>query len=387
MKGPPADILLAPAGQQPKFHPYPFWSPRFWHGMRLRIWLRLVSRHHYDIHPLRWPMFVMVTGCAVTNSLLGGLQNLILGRQIAETSVHESPLFILGHWRSGTTYLHELLSLDDRFVSPTTYQCFAPHHFLLTQRILTHLVWIPSRRPMDNVKLGWKQPQEDEFALCIMGAHSPYSRLAFPNHAPENLEYLDMSEISDEGLRQWKAVLLQFMRQVSYRAPKPLLLKSPTHTGRIKVLLDMFPKARFVHIVRDPLAVVPSTVRLWQSLESVQGLQLPKYEYLVDYVFDAFDRMYRGFDASQHLVAAGQICTLRYEDLVNNPAAEIAKVYEELDLQDFESVSPKLDEYVRGSKEYRTNSYDLSPRLRREISQRCAQFMQRYGYTAEHAPT
>ena len=130
--------------------------------MRLRDWWRLASRHHFDVHPTRWPMFCAVTSCALINSTLARLQHLFYSQKIAQTPIRPSPLFIIGHWRSGTTYLHELLSLDERYASPSTYQCFVPHHFLLSQWWLSRLIWLPSRRPMDNVKLGWKQPQEDE---------------------------------------------------------------------------------------------------------------------------------------------------------------------------------------------------------------------------------
>jgi hypothetical protein len=67
------------------------------------------------------------------NVIAGAAQRVRYGRLIDETWIDQPPVFIIGHWRSGTTYLHELMHLDSRFVSPTTYQCFAPHHFLLTQ--------------------------------------------------------------------------------------------------------------------------------------------------------------------------------------------------------------------------------------------------------------
>ena len=379
------ECLLLPHGQPPKFHPYPFWTPRFWNGMRSRDWWRLVSRHRFDIHPTRWGMFCAVTGCTLVNSSLCRLQNLLYGRRMAATTVHESPVFIIGHWRSGTTYLHELLSLDPRFVSPTTYQCFVPHHFLISQWILSRVLWIPARRPMDNVRLGWNQPQEDEFALCIMGVPSPYARLAFPNHPAEYLEYLDMVGVGEADLQQWKHALLRFTRLLSFRSNKRLLLKSPTHTGRMKVLLELFPHAKFLHIVRDPFTLIPSTVRLWQSLETVQALQRPRFEQLVEYVFEAFQRMYRGFDAAQGLVAPSQLHTVQYERLVDDPLGEVAKIYERLELGDLDAVRSSLDEYIRSAKQYQTNQYPLPTVVRDEIARRCGDYIQRYGYCAQPA--
>jgi hypothetical protein len=194
-----------------------------------------------------------------------------------------------------------------------------------------------------------------------------------------------MAEVPEADLREWKEAMVRFMRLVSFRDPKPLLLKSPTHTGRIKVLLELFPQAKFVHIVRDPMAVIPSTFRLWQSLELVQGLQRARFEHLVDYVFKAFEQMYQGFDAVQHAVAPSQICTVRYEELVHDPVNQVARIYQQLELGDFDSVRPKLDEYALAAKEYQTNRHPLAPRLRDEIARRCASFMERYGYSADDA--
>ena len=41
------------------------------------------------------------------------------------------------------------------------------------------------------------------------------------------------------------------------RSPKRIVLKSPAHTARVRVLLELFPKARFVHIIRDPVVHLP----------------------------------------------------------------------------------------------------------------------------------
>jgi hypothetical protein len=150
----------------------------------------------------------------------------------------------------------------------------------------------------------------------------------------------------------------------------------------------MFPRAKFVHLVRDPYAVVPSTLRLWQSLESVQGLQHPRFEHLVEYVFDAFQRVYRGFEAAQHLLDRNQICTVRYEQLVQDPVTEVARVYEELELGGFDAVRSRLQQYARSAKQYQANRLTLPPRLRQEISRRCAAFIEKYEYASgeEHAP-
>ena len=117
------------------------------------------------------------------------------------------------------------------------------------------------------MSMGWDRPQEDEFALCFLGAGSPYEMIAFPNRRPPSgQEFLDLASVSRRELRQWQRTLDTFLRMVTFRNPRRLVLKSPPHTARIKILQEMFPGALFLHIVRDPYVVFPSTVNLWKSL-------------------------------------------------------------------------------------------------------------------------
>ena len=108
-----------------KTHPYPAWSPRFWHGMRFGDWIGLLAENRCRIHPLRWAMVGLISLITPFNTVMLRVQRLWYGRRIDATPI-QPPLFIIGHWRSGTTFLHELMVLDDRFTYPTTYQCFAP---------------------------------------------------------------------------------------------------------------------------------------------------------------------------------------------------------------------------------------------------------------------
>src|SRR5205085_3842132 len=141
-----------------------------------------------------------------------------------------------------------------------------------------------------NVKAGFDRPQEDEFAMCMLGEGSPYLTIAFPNHPPQCQEYLDLEELTPVQKRRWKRCFKQFLKRVTYKSGKRLVLKSPPHTARIKVLKDMFPGALFIHIVRDPYVVYSSTVNLWKTLYRTHGLQKPTYAGLEERVLATFTR-------------------------------------------------------------------------------------------------
>ena len=359
-----------------------FWVPRFWNGMGMGGWSKLAARNRFAIDPRRFAMAGIMTGLAGMNDFMWGAQELVMGRRIRDTRIEEHPIFIVGHWRSGTTLLHELLVLDDRHTYPDTYACFSPNHFLATDKIIPRMLWflMPSRRPMDNMPVGWRRPQEDEFAICNMGMRSPYLTLAFPNHPPQDQRYLDLDDLSDEELAEWKAAFLWFLKCLTVQSPKRIVLKSPPHTCRIKHLLDIFPKARFVHITRDPKVIFPSTVNLWKRLYRDQGFQVPKYEGLEEYVFKTFTRMYEVFHRDRELIPAAQFSEIRYEDLVKEPLAEMKRIYDELKLDGFEAALPALEGHVSGWKDYKTNRYVTDPELEKQIERRWGDYARRYGY-------
>jgi len=362
-----------------------FWIPRFWDGMGVRGWFGLLARNRFDISPLRIAMAVIIGVLSFVNCFLWLIQTILLGRKIDRTEIREDPIFVIGHWRSGTTLLHELLVCDRRHTYPDTYACFAPNHFLLSGWFIKPFlqVLLPSRRPMDNMAAGWDRPQEDEFALCNIGIPSPYLTNTFPNHPPQNQEYLDFRGVPPAAMNRWKQAFLWFLKCLTLRNPKRIVVKSPPHTCRIRTLLEMFPKAKFVHIVRDPYVIFPSTINLWKRLYRDQGLQMPTYEGLEEHVYSTFTRMYEAFDRDRGLIGPGQYCEIRYEDLIAKPVDQMQLVYEQLELGDFETVRPAIEEYFAGQKDYKTNRYQVSPELRAEITHRWGKFLTEYGYAVD----
>lgn len=362
-------------------NPYHFWAARFWHGMRMGPWLRLLSKNHFRVGLTRVPLASTISCATVVNSMLRPLQELFYSRYIERTQIKDAPIFILGHWRSGTTLLHELLVLDERYTFPTTYECLAPNHFLISAWFFTKLKFLlPSKRPMDNMITGWDKPQEDEFALCNMGLPSPYLTMAFPNEPPQYPEYFTLEGLPKEDVDRWKDAMEWFLKRVTFRSPKRIILKSPPHTGRIKTLLERFPDARFVHIVRDPYALYGSTVKLWKTLYKFQALQEPKHEGLEEYVFSCFEKMYSRFDRDRELVDPSRFYEVRYEDLVRDPLSQMRSLYEHLELGEFETALPKLQAYFKDREDYRTGTYQIPRELQNEIDRRWGPYMRRFGY-------
>ena len=377
---------------KPFYKQYPITAPRFWHGLRCGDYIKLLARNKFAIHPARWYVAFTVSYFSVLNSLIGGIQSLIYRKKIARYKLPAPPIFIVGHWRSGTTFLHDLISLDDNFTYPSTLQCFLPNQFLVTGKLFLKLdkLLIPEKRPQDNVTTSFRKPQEDEFAIFNMGHHSPYLRMAFPNGPLIDNDYLTLENLSEDQVKEWQKVLVKFVKMVSYQQPgKPVVLKSPPHIGRVKFLAEAFPGAKFIHISRDPYSLIPSTVRLWQSLDYIQGFNRPRYDlaWLYNYIGDTFETLYEAFERQREEVDAEQLIDVRYEELVADTPAVIRSIYERLDLGDFDTrIAEPLAEYLESQKSYQVNQHELPAELEEMIEKRCCRHLEKYGYQARRQP-
>ena len=174
---------------------------------------------------------------------------------------------------------------------------------------------------MDNMAAGWDRPQEDEFALLNLGEHSPYRRIAHPRRGVVDLDYLDFRGVDQAAIDRWTGTLRGFIHRVSIAATRPLVIKSPTHTGRLAVLAAAFPRAKFIHLARDPRALYPSTCRLWRSLDAEQSLQRPgSADDIESYVLRCLPRMDRRLRGGPRgPLASNRLLEIRYEDLVAHP--------------------------------------------------------------------
>jgi hypothetical protein len=173
------------------------------------------------------------------------------------------PVFILGLWRSGTTVLHELVHACGGWATPQTWQCFNPSTCFMTgppARAAT------AQRPMDRGLIATEGPQEDEFALLLLGEPSIYRGLIDPRRL---LECGGAAWSGDGGgLERWQS----FVASLAASGGGRLLLKSPGHSFRIPALRRLFPRARFIWIGRHPGEVLASNIRMWTAMTRVYAL-------------------------------------------------------------------------------------------------------------------
>ncbi|MGI3184102.1 sulfotransferase family protein [Nioella aestuarii] len=357
---------------------------RIWNGMALDAFLKLMKGNWSRVSPGRYPAVATILVTASFNQLRKWIGLAFLEPTIRKVKIEPDPIFVIGHWRSGTTWLHHTMLADPGLAAPTMQNCFTPECFLVGRRALEPLLRLifPTRRPMDNVGVGLDAPEEDEHALLLSGAYSPYREILLPCDTMGGT-IIQTKNMPEHEAENWRRVWLGFLRRVQWINPgKRLVLKSPAHTLRIEEILRLFPNARFIHIVRDPYRIFFSARKSGDAMRASQALQtqIPSQEVFDAKLLDGFAQFHAIYHAHMTEIPERQLVTLSYEDLKEDTLATMRRVYEALDLGDFDQVANLYQQKAAGSRNYKTNTFEIEPEIVAEIDRLWHDYFQRYGY-------
>jgi hypothetical protein len=351
-------------------------------GMALGDWWALLRRHRFAIDLPHLPRALVQTSLSASNSVSARIELMRFGRRIEVAQV-QAPLFILGHYRSGTTHLHNLLALDPQFAAPTFFQVLNPHTFLSTERWVAPVAnsLIARRRYQDEMALGTGMPSEDEFASCTMTGLSPYMSWCFPGDGACYDRYLTFRDAHESEVGRWKLALTMFLKKLTVRNGRPLVLKSPPHTARIRLLLGLFPDARFVHIHRSPYVVFRSMRHLIRVMQPFYHLREGPAQDGDDRIISVYTEMYDAYFQERGLIPEGRLLDLAFDDLERDPIGVIGSIYQSLGLSGFEEIRPPLEGYLGTIAGYRKNRHDeLAEPLRCRIARDWGRSFEEWGY-------
>ncbi len=303
---------------------------------------------------------------------------------IRRTRLREDPIFIIGHWRSGTTHLHNIVSQDPRFGYLTTLQAVFPTCAVTLGRnaALKRKVagLIPEKRMMDNVRMGLDLPQEEEFSLSCLTRHSHHCN-HFPRTIARSFDEYVLFETSEKNKARWKSTYLQVVKKAAYIAGgKRLVLKNPYNTARIGVLLELFPNAKFIHIHRNPYNIYVSALHDFVKEAEEMALQDFSEEMFAEICFVLYEKLMTAYWRQKDLVPAGNLAEVAYEKLETDPMTEIERIYDELGLGRDPAHLRPIEDYLNSIRDYRKNRYSYSAKLARTIGERWRFALDRMGY-------
>ena len=351
-------------------------------AMRLKLFLKLLLRHGVGLHPRYLLCLLFLLQCSFWSSFLSFREKLIYGRKLKNTPVPRNPIFIIGHWRTGSTLLHQLLNCDPQLTAPNQLQCTYPESFISGRKFIAPVMgfMLPDKRPMDNVKEGLWEPQEDEFALFRLCGFSPVERLLFPHSGAFFLNGDDRFLPPQKELHKWECAIKQFAAKLYFHTGKRIVFKNPFHSLRIPVLRKLFPEASFIHIYRNPLTVIPSTKHMWTIVGKENALRKewkpPEFEEVVDCYNNVTTHIHEDLKSLPR-EKYHEIC---FENLEKNPVTIIKKTYNHFKMDFPDTFEEKMRTFMKSIEGYKKNKYELSKEQEELISDRLQHHMKRDGY-------
>lgn len=331
-----------------------------------RSWLKLLwDNKHIDRKFI--PRALFVTLVTLLTSPLRLYESVRYGRAVRNTAVHPSPIFIIGHWRSGTTHLHNLLCQDRNLGRVSMWQAFAPGLCLVGEKVIKEpfnkiAKRLHPTREIDNIPLSLDNPEEEDLAIANMSPYSYLHMYTFPRRACYFFETFItfFDKLPERTISEWKKMYVTVLRKATLQAGgKRLVIKNCADSARIKTLLELFPDAKFIHIYRNPYDIFRSTQHLYRVVLARAQVQEIGPEEIEAWVLRFYPQLMERLLSDKALIPAGNLVEVKYEDLETAPLAQLRRVYETLGLPGFGEAEPAFRDYLDSIADYRKLSHKV----------------------------
>lgn len=305
-------------------------------------------------------------------------------KRVEQIEITKPPIFIIGHWRSGTTFVQNVLSHDRTLGYFSTFQAYLPAVFLGSEKLFKPLVTlsIPQKRPMDDVKMDADFPQEDQYAMGAFTPYSYYHGWCFPRMMEYYNNSVCMNDVSKKTIEDWKQWYLYLLKKITlYQQGKQLVLKNQDNTGKIRILLEMFPKAKFIFLYRNPYDLYFSMMKFMRIAIPRYCIQKPpKIQDVEQSMMSLYTKIIQNYLRERTSIPAGNLVEVRYEDYIAQPLEETKRIYETLHLEGFQDAKPAFQTYIDGQKSMKRDRYALTKESKQKIDEMWGFAIREFGY-------
>jgi hypothetical protein len=235
-----------------------------------------------------------------------------------------------------------------------------------------------STRPMDNVKLGFDEPQEDEYALLKLTGDSPLADVIF---SKSNSYFLKSHpDFNPKNIDEWKRAITNFCNKLHFASGKRILLKNPFHSMRIKLLRETFPEVKFIHIHRHPYKVVPSTINMWNIVAKQNRLKGTWKEPTIKETSEVLNEMLNQIRKDLSALPTGSYTEVNFETFEKDVTLSLKKIYQELGLEYTQEFEENVNTYLSELKNYKKNAFKLTDKDKLSIQEILAEQFRHYHY-------
>jgi hypothetical protein len=360
-------------------------------GIELVEWMKLLRGAEWAPNLDYLHRFAQITGISLATTALGRVEDMLYARELANVEIDPTPLFVIGHWRSGTTHMHDLLGRDPNHSYTSVWQVIFPTVFLSASGLGPRLLAgaLPKKRTYDNMRMGWDEPAEDEIALFKLHGMSFYGAVLFPDAHAKYERYIDFLECTEAERDEWKRTLKWFIKKVMlHNGGKRVIIKSCPHSARIRMLLDLFPDAKFVHIHRDPYRVFASMMHMRGKVDWENFMQRPDKGFLAlrrEQTADVGQRLFTRLIEDRALIPEGNLYEVGYDEFCGNELEHLERIYTQFDLPGWARFQRRVVPYLEAQKGYQTNRLRIDAETRALVEDRWGIVFDTYGYARESA--
>ncbi|MEO0623259.1 MAG: sulfotransferase [Pseudomonadota bacterium] len=333
--------------------------------------------------PDRWGEAAGIWGAALARAPITALERLLHDRRLPEIADMAPPVFILGHWRSGTTHLYNTMVHGNWGYVPPVATGLPWEIFTLARWLRPMLErQLPETRYIDNIPVTPTSPQEDEIALANMSPLSFYHGIYFPKQFERLIDRgLFFENCTEAEVRAWEQRFTYLMRKLSRQQGLPLLIKNPVYTARPEQLRHLFPGAKFIHIHRNPFDVFLSMRNFYARLLDKFALQrVPEALDIDALILRVYARMMAEFDAQTAVWEAPEFVELPYDLLDRQPIDALERIYDTLALPGFAEAEPAFRAYLATVARYEKNAFRGDQAAVEKVSAAWAPWIERWGY-------
>ena len=271
--------------------------------------------------------------------------------EIGEAAIR-APIFIIGMGRSGTTVLHELLALDPQFRVPQTWEVDHPFpppdsasydsdpRIAETGKMLARTEEIiPGFKRIHRT--GAQLPQE-----CVRFTTGEFLSLIFWTNynVPSYSDWLRNKADLRPAYRYHRA----YLQLLQWRHPRsPWVLKSPAHLWSLDALLEEYPDARFIQTHRDPLRMLASLASLVTHLRKMASNHVDGARIAREWAqWNALGLNESARMRDNGAIAAERVIDLDFYAFMDDPLAQVEKIYAGFDLELSDSVRQRMAAYL-----------------------------------------
>lgn len=293
------------------------------------------------------------------------------------------PLFILGHWRSGTTLLHNMLTKDPSAGYMSTYQSVFPNNLTSKWLFGTFMkTYMPRKRWSDGVAMNVNYPQEDEFAFSNCQWNAYYNFFYFPEKYNEFYEKsVHHKNLNQKEIELWYKSYDKLVKKALIDTKgERVIFKNPVNTGRIDKILKLYPDAKFLYIYRNPITVFYSTRRFFQQLNPTLWFHKADSAFIDQMIFDVYNWLLDDYYKLKSLIPPENLMELRFEEFEKNPVQQSEKIYSILLNEDFSKVRHYFTSYFDTQKGHKKNKYTVEASEIRMIQKNWGKYIEMYKY-------